>query len=1150
MHTNTSVTLTFKSAGQDNVTFNTGAIGDPTVTIQKSTAAYTVHYYKDSFDSAPFDTVKGEGTVGEEISCNEDGMCPNGYRFSAMDPENPVILAAGDNVVKVLYEKDESQIHQLSYTVEYYKDNALEDTVTVTKDVWVGSNKIPVAPEDINTSSKFEGCSFVGTDPATLPETIEATGVIKVYYETQYVAVTFDQNYEGAPEAEQRTIVKDTTVIPPEDPTREGYRFTGWYVEGQTEPFDFTTPITADLTLYAGWEKVETYPVMLYIYRNGETEKAWKSFKLGEGPKGSTFDASGLEIEDYYDATNDYQFEGFYNDGGWNQYLEGNTGNKLDLTTPITITGWTNIKCMVTDYENVVVKAVVDGDKENAEVIWQGKALHGTNTIDFLNANAEAMKLDRTGYILDKWYNWDWYGNKYAATTTINGWTNAYVTYTSDWQTVQVQIYRNGDTSKVYDTVPLADMRKGETLNLTTLDINSYYTPDKFATDFEFEGWYKDGGWNDYKAGNPNNKLGETITINGWTNIICMVWDQFPVYYNLVDADGKVVESRIYIDTITARDLADYDFYQAADRTGYTFDGWYQDEKDVGVEAKRLTGLTALKKWELYGRYDAIPQHLVVYAAKNKDLENAVKLYDGMVDYGTNLIDHLEGLELTLPTYPGYSCETDKWYKYDSPNWTFGETHTVNGWTNVLVNYTPNSYDIVYHGNGGLKDNQYEQVSSTFAYDTEAVIKHNVFVRSGYSFEGWALSANGPVVYKGGEEVDFNNTKFPGLTENGKVEFYAIWKSIAPEKPAFDDIADLFKDGVKVDCVSKSYHKTGVYGLLRNGYTVTEPVLGADGKYTCTVTLLAKTYLEEYNDSFNYSRHYLAKYQGNETVTLKWDEVDEEWGVIYGQLPVTFDVVCKSNTPIIPSLPEEPDDTTPNWLNLDDHDAYVQGYPDGCVKPQNNITRAEVATIFYRLLTDDARDYYYSTDSGFSDVKPGDWYNTAVATMVQAGILNGYSDGTFKPNASITRAEFATIAARFLSNPYSTKDRFYDTEGHWAEVYINRAAEIGWIGGYPDGTFRPDQAITRAEAVTLVNAVLGRAPHEDHLLPDMIVWPDNPKSAWYYEAIQEATNSHDYDWAASRAYEIWTELLENRQWSKLEKEWSDAYSAPGGEVMD
>ena len=288
-------------------------------------------------------------------------------------------------------------------------------------------------------------------------------------------------------------------------------------------------------------------------------------------------------------------------------------------------------------------------------------------------------------------------------------------------------------------------------------------------------------------------------------------------------------------------------------------------------------------------------------------------------------------------------------------------------------------------------------------------------------------------------------------------------------------------------------------------------------------------------------------YKAGDTVTIyagtkvgyafdRWTSGDVRLSRPYNK-KITFtmpahDVVVKATWDrtgsILPSLPDVSDDATPNWLNLDDHDAYIQGYPDGRVKPQNNITRAEVATIFYRLLTDDARDYYYSTDSGFSDVKPGDWYNTAVATMVQAGILNGYSDGTFKPNASITRAEFATIAARFLSNPYSTKDRFYDTEGHWAEVYINRAAEIGWIGGYPDGSFKPDQYITRAEAVTLVNNVLGREPHADYMLDDMIRWPDNPKSAWYYEDIQEATNSHDYRWNSGKSYEIWTKLLETR----------------------
>ena len=180
------------------------------------------------------------------------------------------------------------------------------------------------------------------------------------------------------------------------------------------------------------------------------------------------------------------------------------------------------------------------------------------------------------------------------------------------------------------------------------------------------------------------------------------------------------------------------------------------------------------------------------------------------------------------------------------------------------------------------------------------------------------------------------------------------------------------------------------------------------------------------------------------------------------------------------------------------------------------------------------------------------WYNNGVSTTANAGIVAGYPDGTFLPDNNITRAEFATIAARFLSEAYAGPDLFTDISGHWAQEYINRAANAGWINGYPDGTFHPDAYITRAEAVTLVNNMLGRMPHEDHLLANMKVWPDNPETAWYYEAVQEATNGHDYDWATEeevRLYEIWTELLPERDWAALETEWANAYSAPGGQVM-
>ena len=235
-------------------------------------------------------------------------------------------------------------------------------------------------------------------------------------------------------------------------------------------------------------------------------------------------------------------------------------------------------------------------------------------------------------------------------------------------------------------------------------------------------------------------------------------------------------------------------------------------------------------------------------------------------------------------------------------------------------------------------------------------------------------------------------------------------------------------------------------------------------------------------------------------------------------------------------------------LNTQDHDAYLLGYEDGTVRPEGSITRAEVATIFFRLLTDESRDKFWSQTNDYTDVPADAWYNSAVSTLSNAGILDGYEDGTFRPDGNITRAEFATITARFLEASYDGGNRFPDIDGHWAAEYINEAANAGIVDGYEDGTFRPQQNITRAEAVTMVNRTVDRHPDADHLLDNMVTWPDNPESAWYYAQIQEATNAHAYTMHTDQEdapYEIWTELLSNRDWSALEQAWSDAHA--GGE---
>ena len=236
-----------------------------------------------------------------------------------------------------------------------------------------------------------------------------------------------------------------------------------------------------------------------------------------------------------------------------------------------------------------------------------------------------------------------------------------------------------------------------------------------------------------------------------------------------------------------------------------------------------------------------------------------------------------------------------------------------------------------------------------------------------------------------------------------------------------------------------------------------------------------------------------------------------------------------------PTVEIEDDDAL--GLNTTDHFAYIVGYGNGEVRPQNNITRAEVATIFFRLLTDDVRDENLTKTNRYSDVTRADWYNTAVSTLSSMGIITGYPDGTFRPNAAITRAEFAAIAARFDNDGDKTAAKFSDIATHWAKDEISIAYNNGWITGYPDGTFGPQRDITRAETMTLVNRVLNHQPEtEDDLLPNMTVWTDNANpNAWYYLAVQEATNSHYYKFKTNSKYEKWTELRETRDWTQLEK---------------
>ena len=284
---------------------------------------------------------------------------------------------------------------------------------------------------------------------------------------------------------------------------------------------------------------------------------------------------------------------------------------------------------------------------------------------------------------------------------------------------------------------------------------------------------------------------------------------------------------------------------------------------------------------------------------------------------------------------------------------------------------------------------------------------------------------------------------------------------------------------------------------VRHGLTVAKPKDPVNGGYIFDGWYTDKTFRHRYDFSTPLTEDI--------TIYAKWF------------LIVLPGVTVKKNTP---------------KLNTADHFAYVQGYPDGTVKPAGNITRAETAAILFRLMDDASRKTYYSTKSGFRDVASGSWYNTYVATLNNAGVITDSSNGYFRPNEAITRAELAAMLAKF-SETTGAANYFNDVSAkYWAANAIAICAKLGWITGYPDGTFRPDKNVTRAELMAMINRATGRAPKSaDAFLPGMKTWIDNTSDKWYYLDVQEATNSHSYTVKGS---ETWTALTSDPNWSLYE----------------
>ena len=403
------------------------------------------------------------------------------------------------------------------------------------------------------------------------------------------------------------------------------------------------------------------------------------------------------------------------------------------------------------------------------------------------------------------------------------------------------------------------------------------------------------------------------------------------------------------------------------------------------------------------------------------------------------------------------------------------------------------SYAVTYDPNGGTgtvaDSNRYAQNKLAKVLSSDGLI-----APGGKVFLGWNTKADGT-----------GEMKYPGssVLVTGNITLYAVWGNKTPgttlvyhaNDGSDQKITEPYANNATVTLKGKDT-------FTRSGYTFSSWNTQADGKGT----------------SFKPDDKVIVDNIESNDLYAIWTE-NSSGGGGGGRKP----------TVTIP-------DDVPTGLNGDDHYAYIVGYPNGNVEPNGNITRAEVATIFFRLLTEEVRTANSTQSNSLSDVTRGQWFNHAVSTLSSMGIVKGHNDGTFAPNAPITRAEFAAIAARFDDKNTNTSSKFTDIASHWAKNEIGIAANKGWINGYPDGTFRPNQYITRAEAMTLVNRVLNRLPeNSSDLLDSMIKWPDNSDaSAWYYLAVQEATNSHYYKTKENK-FEKWTELRKTRDWTELEK---------------
>ena len=571
-------------------------------------------------------------------------------------------------------------------------------------------------------------------------------------------------------------------------------------------------------------------------------------------------------------------------------------------------------------------------------------------------------------------------------------------------------------------------------------------------------------------------------------------------------------------------------------RPGYVFTGWAEyPTREVGQEERiyadeapfaEVTIYQGNKIVDggtitLYAQWKKLPDVTIFYTPEPTSLgtvelnlteSNELDPQDGMVSESLN---PETGTARGATAVPGEGSVFVGWYDAQ-------DTERSHPLTDGSTTYTPEKEDssgryqkgsyvalfrlkqyvLHYDANGGTDTME----NQTFPHGQAHPLEKCAFSREGYRFVGWATKPEGgEVKYEDQTNIKLDE-EFPNLKDDNEgVTLYAVWQEQRVTLSYEPNDAELGSVSSALETVA------AVKGKAKGSTAQAKSGARFDGWYSTDGTLLSTdlTFVPTKADG--------AVWQGT---------------TYYARFSA-------QRRPSTPSTPAKPDETKPmlapipEMLNGEDHYAYLLGYEDGTVHPNGSISRAEVATVLFRLLKDDVRMQNLTKDNAYSDVSDTAWYSTAVSTLSKMGVISGYPDGTFRPNAPITRAEFAAMIARFDETAKSADTPFTDISGHWAENAIGKAYGNGWVEGSSKTVFCPESNLTRAETATLLNRVLHRLPEkESDLLANQIVWPDNPETFWGYLAIQEATNSHEYERKADGVHETQTAKRENRDWSK------------------